>query len=499
MNKESQSDTLRVVGQPRRAVLLSSYGTGADKGKNLGMPGYSHDIVMQLYAPILEKWGEVISVTEPSENLEAVISEVRAEGVEPIHLSVIPCQDAYVSPNCANLLMPAWEFPDVPNEAFADKPSNDWTIVAKKCDALIVSGPFTSNAFRKVGVEVPIHHVQVPTPQSWFDVKPWSADQAETVQCEGYSYANVCNNDDPTDVPLPVHRKKRSKLKKFGQSIERGVKNCFRAIVSQDLFLNVSDRLRARKKKYALPDNFDFESLDLSGVVYTSIFNPKDGRKNWKDLITSFLVAMGDREDATLVIKLITKDKVAVARFIRFYLGRRIDHKCRIVVTSSYLSDEEMVQLANASTYYIQTTRAEGNCLPLMNYMAAGRPGVSPCHSAIGDYFDDEVGFVADSHPEPAAWPHDPYLRMRSTWGRLVWPSMVDQIRESYRIAKEDSDAYQALSARARQRMESWANSENVENRLLAVMEEVYRNRIGATDSPADNKTSPVASALKAA
>ena len=85
-----------MAGQPRRAVLLSSYGTGADKGENLGVPGYSHDIVKQLYAPILQKWGEVTFVTQPEENLEAIVSEFRAEGFEPVHLSVIPCQDAYL-------------------------------------------------------------------------------------------------------------------------------------------------------------------------------------------------------------------------------------------------------------------------------------------------------------------------------------------------------------------------------------------------------------------
>ena len=480
MNTKSQTGTEGIAHQARRAVLLSSYGTGADKGKNMGVPGYSHDIVMQLYAPILEKWGTVVPVAQPEENLEQAISQVRAEGYEPVHLSVIPCQDAYLSPNCANVLMPAWEFPDIPNEAFDSKPSNDWTSVAKQCDGLIVSGPFTSNAFRKAGVEVPIHHVQVPTHPSWFDVNSWDPHQQESVECSGYSFAQAtqaAKHEKPA-LHLSTVRKKKSLLKKVGQPIERSIKKAFCAAVSNKFQQGASEYLRSFKKKYALPDNFDFESLDLSGVVYTSIFNPKDGRKNWTDLVTSFLAAVGDREDATLVIKLITRDRIAVARFLRFYLGRQIDHKCRIVVTNSYLSDEEMVQLANASTYYIQTTRAEGNCLPLMNFLAAGRPGVSPCHSAISDYFDGQVGFVAESHAEPAAWPHDPEHRMRSTWGRLVWTSMVEQIRESYRVAKEEPEAYQTLATNARQRLEAWASTENVENRLVAVLEQVFRDRV---------------------
>jgi len=39
--------------------------------------------------------------------------------------------------------------------------------------------------------------------------------------------------------------------------------------------------------------------LHLSGIVYSSIFNPSDHRKNWEDLLTGFLFALKDCEDAT--------------------------------------------------------------------------------------------------------------------------------------------------------------------------------------------------------
>ena len=484
-----EENSLRIFRtEPRKVILLSSYGTGAQNGKNLGVPGYSHDIVMQLYAPLLESWGEVIPVSDPWNNLETAIVDARAKGLDPVHLSIIPCQDAYLSPNAPNVLMPAWEFPDIPDHDFGDNPQNDWTKVAKQCDALIVSGPFTSNAFRKSGVDVPIHHVQVPTPESYFELETWRADQTQSIDCAAYSF----QPDEPTVIPMPIaapHKKPKKGLKKVGQTIERILRNQVRSMVNEELYLKVSNRFKQAKKINMLPKEFEVDSLDLSGVVYTSIFNPKDGRKNWQDLLTSFLVALGDKEDATLVVKLVTRDRVAVANFLRFYRRRAIDHRCRVVVTSQYLTDEQLVELTEASTYYIQTTKAEGNCLPLMNFLAAGRPGISPCHSAISDYFDGDIGFVAESHPEPAAWPHDPLLRTRSTWGRLVWTSMVDQIRESYQVAKEYPETYDEISLRSRERLKDWASPESVQARLIDALDKVYENRSDAAAAANQNES----------
>ena len=116
-----------------------------------------------------------------------------------------------------------------------------------------------------------------------------------------------------------------------------------------------------------------------------------------------------------------------------FYRRRGLSHRCKIVLIHDFLSDEQLMELAQATTYYITATKAEGNCLPLMNYLAAGRPAISPCHTAIADYFGRDVGFVVESHPEPAAFPHDSRLRSTTTWHRLVWTSLVEQIRAELR------------------------------------------------------------------
>jgi glycosyltransferase involved in cell wall biosynthesis len=209
-----------------------------------------------------------------------------------------------------------------------------------------------------------------------------------------------------------------------------------------------------------------------------------DGRKNWEDLITGFLFALREQDDATLVIKLISKSPADVQVVLSYYRRLDLQHRCKVVVISDFLPEEQMMALTAASTYYITATRAEGNCLPLMNYLAAGRPGVSPSHTAVSDYFGSDVGYVVDSHPEPAAWPQDPQFRCRATWHRLVWPSLVEQIRKSYWVAKYKRAAYEARAACACEKMADLASMKSVWPKLQSALDMVVGSQPACRGAP---------------
>ena len=147
---------------------------------------------------------------------------------------------------------------------------------------------------------------------------------------------------------------------------------------------------------------------------------------------------------------------------------------------TDYLSDAQMCELARGSTYYLNTSHAEGACLPLQDFLAAGRPGVAPAHTALADYFHDGVGFVIDSHPEPAAWPHDPDGRCRTTWHRLVWQSLADQLRASYAVASSNAAQYRALAERGRAEIADFGGPEQVWPRLAAALDLLAPERFGA-------------------
>jgi hypothetical protein len=263
-------------------------------------------------------------------------------------------------------------------------------------------------------------------------------------------------------------------------------KNFVRPILPARMEESLSAAIHAAAGAWRRPREFlTLDRLQLSGVVYTSIFNPEDGRKNWQDLVTAFLLALGDCPDATLILKLVVRNRQCANAVLAHYARLDLAHRCRLLVVTDFVTREQMGELARGTTFYVASTRAEGNCLPLMDCLAAGRPAVSPWHTAISDYFGAHAGLVVESHPEPAAWPQDSRLRCRTTWHRLVWTSLAEKLRHSYEIATGDPATYERLSQQARRTMQEWSHPDVVGIRLRGAIDAVVaeaRRSTGAND-----------------
>ena len=105
--------------------------------------------------------------------------------------------------------------------------------------------------------------------------------------------------------------------------------------------------------------------------------------------------------------------------------------------------------------------------------MAAGRPALAPPHTGMADSIDEQCGFTLASHPEPAAWPQEIDGGYRTTWHRLVWQSLHDQLRASHETAWQGRVRYQTLANRARERMRELASADSVWPRLAAALNSV--------------------------
>ncbi|HEY7312044.1 MAG TPA: glycosyltransferase [Gemmataceae bacterium] len=194
-------------------------------------------------------------------------------------------------------------------------------------------------------------------------------------------------------------------------------------------------------------------------------------------MISGFLTALRDRLDATLVVKLAAADSLWIDGTLNYYRTAGLSHRCKVVFITDYLSNDQMLALARASTYYLTTTRAEGCCLPLLNYLAAGRPRVTPCHTAIGDYFTPDMGFIIASAAERAFWPQDKRIRFKTTWNRIEWPSVIEQLRTSYDLASRDPAAYESLVTASHEPMSQWVESESIWPRSQAALDRLVATR----------------------
>lgn len=478
------------AGTSRKVWVVSSWWTGAVGGNNLGKPGYSYDFLASQYLPLLEQLGEVVRVKDPRAELEQTIETVRARGLEPVHIAFVPPQYAVLTDNAPNVIVLAWEFAEIPDHEFDGNPQNNWIAVSEKLAAIVVASEFTREALHKAGVRCPVCLVPTPVADAKFDLALWQREQRVALDCRAFvlpkdsarrqQVSPVAEGSIPSPAPIgPLRRAK--------QLARRGCAKLARTVLPQRLYragiAAMCAGLHEYRKVASMPQPSakpgaepvkvplgDTHGIELSGIVYTCIFNPADFRKNWGDLLSGFIFALGDCPDATLVVKLATNDPYWVEQITERCRGLGVPYRCRIVVISQFLDDAQMTSLLQATTYYLTTTKAEGICLPLMDYLAAGRPGISPRHTALQDYFGHDVGFVVDSHPEPAAFPHDSKFRALTTWRRLVWSSLVDEIRRSYRLAKDAPADYAALGARGREVIRNWAGSDVVISSLKSAL-----------------------------
>ncbi|HEV7224489.1 MAG TPA: hypothetical protein VGN42_17405 [Pirellulales bacterium] len=478
-------------GEQPRALVIHSAARGAPPSETLGAAGYSYDFVRRAFLPLLARWAEVVEIERPESQLDFALRQARRRGRQPLSLSFRPLGDVYLTRTAPNVVFPFWEFPDVPASDYKDNPRYHWVRIANRSSLILTASEFTAAALERAGVRTPIRVVPVPVQAEYFELPCWDAHRKTVLDCTAYVFTR------PEVAPLrPADPEARPGADSLAFRIKTKLRAAARRVwintVKPWLPLRLSKTVVAAKNagrrawregETELPPAET--RVELSGVVYATVLNPDDQRKNWQDLLSAFLLATRDRDDATLVVKLVTSHSAPVREVLGHYYQLGVPHRSKLVFITSYLSDEQMRELTLASAYYVTATRAEGACLPLQDFLAAGRPGVSPRHTAIADYFDDRMGFIVASHPEPCPWPQDDSGRLHTSWHRIVWSSLRDQIAASYEVACKQGEPYSQMSREARRKMQAWASAATVWPRLAGALALANETHLAA---PAANK-----------
>jgi glycosyltransferase involved in cell wall biosynthesis len=480
MGKSMQDEQTHIVDGDPLLLVTSMYSDG-DMKRRLGRDAYSYRYVYRAFAPLLERWSHHHDASGPPAALARAVAEARNQRLQPVHLSFLPLHLMDLAAGVPNLAVPAWEFPDIPSLDLEGDPRQNWAKRANEVDLIVTHTQFSRSAFLRAGVKTPVHVVPVPIEADYFHVADWRPGQSVDLDCPYYVFPQPSAlphaprpwvNTETGHLPARVGLRQLYKKcvgampKPVGTAIHRTARALRAGLWS------ARQTLRERDVRELFPP---LSTLTLSGVVYTTILNPFDARKNWHDLLSGYLLALRDREDATLVVKLVVSaewEAAALAEMFAFYRACGLSHRCKLVFVTAYLSEAQLVELTRASTYYVNTSRAEGSCLPLQNFLAAGRPAVAPPHTGMADSLDDDCGFTLASHPEPARWPQEIDGGYRTTWHRLVWQSLHDRLRASYETARQHSAGYRKMADRARRRMSDLVEAERVWPKLAAALNE---------------------------
>lgn len=242
------------------------------------------------------------------------------------------------------------------------------------------------------------------------------------------------------------------------------------------LYIDSQSQLSEKGETPTPRQNAVKHDLSLNGVVYTSILNPRDGRKNWEDILTAFCLAFREQENATLLLKMTCKDISVYLEDIFTLFCQLQPFKCRVVIVHGYISNRDYETLISSTSYIVNASRSEGQCLPLMEYMSCGVPAIAPDNTAMADYINKENAFIVDSSPEPHYWPHDPQQLFTTLWYRPSWESLYKAYVDSYAVAQDAPDSYAAMSKHAWQSQYKYCSSKELLIRLETFLKSVREN-----------------------
>jgi hypothetical protein len=361
-----------------------------------------------------------------------------------VFFSFNPPHNTLLKLKCPTVPVFAWEFDTLPNEPWQNEPRNDWTSVLRQVPAALTHSQFAVQVVRAaLGESYPIWSIPAPLYRAHVkragSAKGWRAPSALSLSALAI---------DAGAVDLSLFSVERSRLDGA----------------------NAIKALRSRIQSTAsTPLQFTF-----GGVVYTAVLNPADARKNWMDLVAGFVWAFKDTPEATLLLKVTHHDALLTVVPILSDLSKLGDFKCRVLVVQGMLPQEEYDALVDVTSYTVNTSSGEGQCLPLMEFMSAGRPAITPLHTAMHDYVSPANSFVVGSALRPTSWPHDARQAIRCMHYQLNFADLVRAYRESFEVARNRPQQYAAMSAAASAALQRFCSDEVVTERLRELFHHLH-------------------------
>jgi glycosyltransferase involved in cell wall biosynthesis len=424
---------------------------------HLGEPEYGHLFVLRAFQRILEDLGSVEVVRHPETEVDPIFKACRARGESCLFLPFAPPNKVPLDLECPTVPVIAWGFSTIPDGGWDDDPRNDWRFALAKARGVITLSTYAARTIAEgMGPDFTIGVVPVPIQTQMDDVLPVEPMMGAPDFESGGAGLDTAAMNLRVDLLAPAVRP--------GGGLSGAV----------ELDRRTNPRLPGKRPAATNGDDLHGTGATAKppagvndrSVVYTTVLNQTNPRKNPSDIVTAFCWAFREIENATLVLKIRDVGLQAFYNSLVPILYRLSPFKCRVLVLPRWLPPFEYEKLIRGTTYYVNASTSEGVCMPLMEFMSFGRPAIAPAHTAMTDYVDDSVAFVLRANRQATTWPDDPRGLFRTMSYRLDWASLFEAYSGSYTLATTRPHEYREMSKRARDRMQQHASPGTVTGQL---------------------------------
>lgn len=384
----------------------------------LGAADYSYSFAMRGFIQAFEEMEVDYTVIDKPE----YISDIRdRSGAEiNIHLGFYPPERMRVLKGAYNINCFAWEFDRLrlPTEAFSHHAFADQAQMLDVADELWVT---SHHATAAVAAQITKPATRVPSPV----------------------LSNLARRP-------RSHRPDLRELERIGRDL---------AGINWEP-LSILPRLQpmldhaARNKAISLPAILSSLDGEERPEIFLSVFNVHDYRKQIEPMLTGFMRFLEQRPNALLLLKMTTPHR-AKRLANRILMEEQVSDAGRLIppmvsdriwLTDSVLTRNELNRLYDAATYYVCTSYAEGQNLPLIEAMGRGVVPVTVNHTAMSDYISENDAVVIPSEPRPLDIRLAARYRMFGTDTNYV---AAEDVRASLEraVALEDADYAHRSSA----------------------------------------------------
>ena len=456
----------------------------------LGAEDYVARFVVEAFMPVLERIGPVHLVRH-LDDAEPVRAACEAGGESCAILSFAPPHKTTLFMRVPLIPVFTWEFDTIPCEEWDGQPKHDWRMVLQQQGRAITLSDHSAAVVRAtVGGHFPVLAVAPPVFDRMTALRDRIGGRAPRPQTLTLRATIIDSRALPLspDMPTPAMPGPAAPsapvvaaaaVPAAAETVPppSGAVSGWRGLVRRAMGRRprttalppapsgpiVVDEAETVTLPAALPDAVQ---LELAGIVYLAVLDPVVRRKNWEDILTGFTWALRDREDATLVIKIVSVRPEEYWEECFNSLRKQPRFACRVVFVAGFLDDAAMGQLLEAASYVVNASSGEGCCLPLLEGMSVGRPAIAPDHTAMSAYVDASNSFIVASHPQATRFPHDGRVARRTLWHVPRWDTLRDAFGESYRVANEDLPRWLAMAGAAIDAQRSLCADAVVEARL---------------------------------